>query len=86
MSSDISQIESALERAIRIAGGQAALAASISRIIERKVTQQAVSWWLTKRGHEVPPEYCRPIEQATDGAVTRAELRPDLFADQQRAA
>lgn len=26
-------------------------------------------------------ERCAAIEQATGGAVTRAELRPDIFAD-----
>ena len=86
MSSETPQVESALERAIRVCGGQAALAGAISKFLGRRVSQQAVSWWLTKRGHEVPGDYCAAIEHATAGAVTRADLRPDLFADQQRAA
>lgn len=30
---------------------------------------------------KVPPRHCRRIEQATDGAVTASDLRPDIFGD-----
>ena len=44
-----------------------------------KVTEVAVRHWAngTRR---VPAERVRDIEIATDGRVTREELRPDLFA------
>jgi DNA-binding transcriptional regulator YdaS (Cro superfamily) len=61
---------SALQVAIESAGGQAALAQLIG------VKQQHVWNWLN-RGNSVPPEHCAAIEQATSGAVTRRELRPD---------
>ena len=39
------------------------------------VSQAAVSQWLRK----VPAERVLAIERATDGKVTRHELRPDLY-------
>lgn len=38
------------------------------------VSRAAVRKW--KR---VPAEYCRAIEKATEGALTRYQLRPDVF-------
>lgn len=29
----------------------------------------------------IPPRWCIPIEQATAGAVTRYDLRPDVFGE-----
>ncbi len=49
------------------------------------VSQSMVSHWLTGR-ERITAERAKQIELATAGAVTRADLRPDLFADQQRAA
>ena len=49
------------------------------------VSQGLVSHWLAGR-RRITAERAKQIEQATAGAVTRADLRPDLFADQQRAA
>ena len=42
------------------------------------VSPQAVSEIL-RRGKRVPAEWCLPIETATAGAVTRHDLRPDLY-------
>lgn len=42
------------------------------------VTPQAVSE-IVRLGKKVPAEWCLPIERATDGAVTRHQLRPDLY-------
>lgn len=64
---------SALQVAIDKAGGQAALAARIG------VKQQLVWNWLN-RGNAVPPEHCAAIEQATEGTVTRRDLRPEDWA------
>lgn len=40
------------------------------------VSYQAVQKW---RRQQPPPERCLAIEAATAGAVTRYELRPDVF-------
>lgn len=42
------------------------------------VSRQIVSHWRTGRCR-VPAERCRAIEKATGGAVTRHDLRPDIF-------
>jgi DNA-binding transcriptional regulator YdaS (Cro superfamily) len=59
-----------LKTAIKLAESQANLA----RLLD--VSQQAICNW-KRRG--VPPEQCLQIEIALRGAVTRADLRPDLF-------
>lgn len=41
------------------------------------VTQGRVSQWL--KGERIPAERCAAIETATAGAVTRYDLRPDVF-------
>jgi TorA maturation chaperone TorD len=65
---------SALERAVEIAGGQSALARKLG-------LKQANVWHWLNRAEHVPAEQAVAIEAATGGAVTRAELRPDLFAE-----
>lgn len=75
----------ALSRAVKIAGGQVALAAAIrARMTDSKVTQAFVHKWLnskSQRGRVPPAEYCRAIEAATGGQITRYDLRPDVFGD-----
>lgn len=61
---------SALKVAIDAVGSQAALAGLIG------VKQQHVWNWLN-RGNAVPPEHCAAIEHATEGKVTRRDLRPE---------
>lgn len=68
--------ESPIRRAVRHCGSQQKLADAIG------VHQTFVSKMV--RTGRVPAEQCRPIEEATGGAVSRAELRPDLF--EERAA
>lgn len=53
-------------------GSQAAAARCVG------VTPQAVSEIL-RRGKRVPAEWCLRLEQATGGAVTAHDLRPDLY-------
>jgi DNA-binding transcriptional regulator YdaS (Cro superfamily) len=64
---------SALGKAIEICGSQAALAAKIG------VKQQVISFWLKKSKIGVAAEFVLPIERATFGAVSRHELRPDIY-------
>lgn len=63
----------ALLRAVKLAGGQTALARRIGK------TQSHVAQWL-RRG-QVGPTVCIPIEFAVGGQVTRYELRPDVFGE-----
>ena len=61
-----------LKKAIKIAGGQTALAKKV------KVSQRAVWNWLNRQ-KSVPAERVLSIEKATDGEVSRHDLRPDLY-------
>lgn len=64
--------ERPIERAVRLAGGQAELA----RLCE---TSQPRIWQCIHRNFKVPAELVLKIERAVGGAVTRSELRPDLY-------
>ena len=57
-----------LQKAIEAAGGVCALARKL------KITSQAISQW-----ERVPAERALAVERAVNGAVTRYELRPDLY-------
>lgn len=61
----------ALERAIKEAGGQAALAERIG------VTQSLISFWLNSAKRGAAPEHVPAIEAAT--GISRHDLRPDVF-------
>ena len=60
----------ALQTAVDQVGGQAALASALG------LKQQHVWNWLNRKT-EVPATHCAAIEQATDRAVMRWDLRPD---------
>ena len=47
--------------------------------MDRRIYQSHVGKWLHATKQGIPAEYCRAIEQATNGKVTRYELRPDVF-------
>ncbi|AET91066.1 hypothetical protein BYI23_B004590 [Burkholderia sp. YI23] len=68
----------AIERAAQILGGQSALARKLG------CTPQAVSKMCSTG--RVPAERVLAIENAVEGAVTRHELRPDLYPVEQAAA
>lgn len=59
-----------VQAACTVAGGQAGLSRSLG------VTAAAVNQWI-KGLRPVPPKHCVAIERATNGAVTRRDLRPD---------
>ena len=61
----------ALNKAISTAGGVGKLAGSIG------LKQNVVGNW--KLRGKVPAQHCIQIEFATNGAVTRHDLRPDIF-------
>lgn len=58
-----------IDRAARAVGSQSALALALG------VTKAAVWQWKAD-GRQVPIEHCLAIERATNGAVTRQDLRP----------
>lgn len=64
-------MEKAVTKAANVVGGQAELAKRLN------ISPQAVNKWI-KRGL-VPPERVLEVERLTNGAVTRYELRPDVF-------
>jgi DNA-binding transcriptional regulator YdaS (Cro superfamily) len=61
-----------LSRAIAAVGGQSELARRIGK------TQGHISSWLRREG-KVPAECALAVEGACEGAVTRYDLRPDIF-------
>lgn len=65
-------MEKALDTAIKLAGGQAALARACG------ITQAAV-WKWTRVQKRVPAEYVAMVEAAS--GVPRSELRPDLHGE-----
>lgn len=66
-------MQSAIEKAIQIVGGESALARAVG-------TSQSNVWYWAKRAKRgVPGEYVLAIEDATGGRVTRHELRPDIY-------
>ena len=67
----------ALKRAVKLAGGQSPLARAIREAGVARITQGHVWSWLNRR-RSAPAEVCAAIEAAT--GVTRAELRPDIYA------
>jgi DNA-binding transcriptional regulator YdaS (Cro superfamily) len=72
MDADLS-VAGALKRAAELCGGQSALAAAVGIT---GPSPRATVWAWIDRGR-VPAEHCAAIEQATLGAVTRRDLRPD---------
>lgn len=73
--------KSSLLEAVKLAGGQVALAAGIrARMPESKVSQAHVSKWLLRQQAEVPPaEYVIAICEHLDWRITPRQLRPDLY-------
>lgn len=45
------------------------------------VSRQTVDGWLYISKLAPPPKYCKKIEEATLGSITREQLRPDIFGE-----
>jgi len=60
-----------LTRAIEFFGSQQAMADALT------IKSPSISGW--RQSGRVPAERCAAIEQLTNGAVTRHDLRPDVF-------
>lgn len=50
------------------------------------VRQGHVWAWLNRNKSGFPAELCKCVEAATNGAVTRHDLRPDIFGPAEHAA
>ena len=61
----------ALERAIKIMGSQAALAEAIGK-------KQGHIWFYLKKAQKLPPALAIKIEKATEYRVPRSDLCPEL--------
>ena len=68
----MNRADTPLEMAVRIVGSQAELA-------RRCGTSQPRIWQCLNRNRSVPADLVLPIERSTEGAVTRHQLRPDLY-------
>jgi len=66
-------METGIQKAVRLAGSQTALARKL------QVKPQAVQKWVAQ-GY-APGERCRAIEEELGGEVSRYELNPDVFGD-----
>lgn len=65
-----SRLETSAATAVRVAGGQTALARALG------IAQSTVATWL-RRGNELPAKFVIPVETAF--GISRHELRPDLY-------
>jgi DNA-binding transcriptional regulator YdaS (Cro superfamily) len=68
-----------IHTAVSFFGSQAALAAAL------KVSPMAVSKWVSGRSRITAERACE-IEEVTRGAVTRYDLRPDIFGEPRQGA
>ena len=62
----------ALQEAVRIAGGQTALAEKIGK-------KQGHVWHWLNESKKAPAEAVLAIEAAIEGQITRHQLRPDIY-------
>lgn len=67
-----------LQRAIRLAGSQFELAERMRDAGARDISQSKVSWMI-QRGKQISAEDALAVQRATDGKVSAADLRPDLW-------
>lgn len=68
----------ALDRAIAIVGSQSIFASRLG------IRCASISGWRKRR--RIPVDRCLAIESMTAGAVTRYDLRPDVFGEAPAAA
>lgn len=71
-------IKKHIERAVKHHGSQAKLAEAIG------CSQQQISYLLKAKG--ITADMALKVDAATDGAVSKHELRPDIFGEPERGA
>jgi DNA-binding transcriptional regulator YdaS (Cro superfamily) len=67
-------------KAVKLLGGQSALAHRLSEVTGRNVRQCHVWNWINRPG-PLPAQWAIPFEKATEGRITRQALRPDIYPD-----
>lgn len=65
-------VASPLDRCVQILGSKSAVARAVGI-----KPQSAIE--IINNGGRVPAEWCIPLERATEGQVSRNELRPDIY-------
>jgi DNA-binding transcriptional regulator YdaS (Cro superfamily) len=70
----MAKLKSLIERAVRDAGSQAKLAAKMA------CSQQQIAYLLKAR--TITAEMALKVHAATDGKVSKHQLRPDIFGSQ----
>lgn len=75
MSDTNSQVQAAVDEAIKAAGNQVALASKLSELLGKPIKTGHIYYWRTNGS--VPSEYCLQIEAVT--GVSRMRLRPDDY-------
>lgn len=75
-----------LKKAVQMLGSQTNLAKKLTDLSKghKKYTQQNVYNWLN-RNKKVPAEIVLLIEKATSGEITRYQLRPDLYPEENKS-
>jgi DNA-binding transcriptional regulator YdaS (Cro superfamily) len=73
-----------VDKAIDLAGSQAALAKMLDGRGGRRCYSQKIAKW--QKAGQVPADWCIDVEQVLDGQITRYEMRPEVFCEQSRGA
>lgn len=73
---DLKTHQDLIRIAIDLCHGKTALARLLTDATNNEVTMQRVNNW-AERGDKVPTEFMAPIEQLTEGKVTRKQFCPD---------
>ena len=80
----LASLRERLRDAVLRAGGPTRVGRALAERRGIYVTPQTLSGWL-KRG-AVPGRYCIDLEIVLDGAVTRYDMRPEIFGPDPAAA
>lgn len=70
--------ERPIDEVVKLAGGQAELARRCS-------TSQPRIWQCVHRNKRIPADLVIPFERAVGGKVTRHDMRPDLYPNEELA-
>lgn len=68
-----------VDRAVALLGSQAKLAQAAG------CSQQYISWLLSDTSRRISAEMAIAFDKATDGAVSKHQLRPDIFGPMPKA-
>lgn len=69
----MSDLHAHIDRAVALLGSQAKLAQAVG------CSQQYISWLLADANRRISAEMSIDFDRATDGTVSKHDLRPDIF-------